>query len=203
MAQEIVPLLSDDDVLADAQIGDTIALDRLIAAVRCAVFSYSRSRLGTYAGGLDAAEDVAQETCVAIIAVLPKYRSQGPPFAALVYAIAANKVADVQRRFRRAALLVDVLPEQTEPSLNPEERVIAADDVRVANELLSLLPPRMRTVLVMRASGLSAEVIGQRLDMSANAVRVTQHRASAKLRRLAEDSEHHREIFGLMRSTVA
>lgn len=203
MALDTVHRLSDDDLVTDAQSGDALALDQLIGAVHRAVVSYSRARLASYAGGLDTAEDVAQETCVAVIRVLPKYRPQGSPFAAFVYAIAANKVADVQRRFSRSAVLVDVLPDQREPSPNPEEQVIAADDVRAANELLSLLPQRMRTVLVLRASGLSAEVIGQQLDMTANAVRVAQHRASAKIRRLAADSEQHRQILELMRQTVA
>ena len=50
------------------------------------------------------------------------------------------------------------------------------------------------------AAGMSAEVIGQKLGMSANAVRVTQHRASNKLRTLIEQSEERREIFDTLLS---
>ena len=92
------------------------------------------------------------------------------------------------------------MPDQTEPSPTPEERVIAAVDRRVASQLLNRLPPRMREVLLLRAGGMSAEVIGQRLGMSANAVRVTQHRASNKLRTLIEQSEERREIFDTLLS---
>ncbi len=196
-------LLSDHDLVADAQAGDVQALDRLIAAVRSAVFKYSRSRLATYAGGVDAADDVAQETCVAVIRGLPRYRQHGPPFAAFVYAIAANKVADMQRRFSRSALLVDEFPDQAEPSPTPEEEAIAAVDARAANQVLAMLPQRMREVLLMRAAGASSEVIGERLGMSPNAVRVAQHRASAKLRLLIAESEEHREVFDSLRRTVA
>ena len=98
-------------------------------------------------------------------------------------AIAAHKVADAQRSFSRSAVPVDEFPEQMETSPNPEEQVIAVVDRRLANQLLDRLPVRMREVLVLRALGMSAEVIGQHLDMTANAVRVTQHRASGKLRR--------------------
>ena len=191
-------LLSDHALVMDAQAGDHQALDTLIKAVRPVVLRYCRSRLATYSGGLDAADDVAQETCVALMRVLPRYRNRGAPFAAFVYAIASHKVADAQRRFSRSAVLVDEIPEQTEPSPTPEEMVVAAVDVRAARQLLDRLPLRMREVLVLRAGGMTADVIGERLGMSANAVRVAQHRAGAKLRQLIEESEEHRETFDVL-----
>ena len=194
---------SDDELVADAQAGNVQALDRLIAGVRPAVLRYCRSRLATYAGGVDAADDVAQETCIAVVRVLPSYRRQGPPFAAFVYAIAANKIADMQRRFSRSALLIEEFPDQVEPSPTPEDRAIATFDVRAANQLLALLPERMREVLLLRAAGVGAATIGEKLGMSANAVRVAQHRASARLRELIAGSEEHREMFDSFRRIVA
>jgi RNA polymerase sigma-70 factor (ECF subfamily) len=187
--------LCDHELVAEAQAGCSLALERLIGAVRPLVLKYCRSRLATYAGGLDIADDVAQETCVAIMRVLPSYRRQGTaPFTAFIYAIAAHKVADAQRSFHRSPVLVDEIPDQTESSPTPEERVIAAVDRRMANQLLDRLPVRMREVLVLRALGMSAEVIGQHLDMTANAVRVAQHRASGKLRTLIIQSDQE-EVF--------
>ena len=194
-ANEAHLLLSDHELVAEAQAGCSLALERLIGAVRPLVLKYCRSRLATYAGGLDIADDVAQETCVAIMKVLPSYRRQGTaPFTAFVYAIAAHKVADAQRSFHRSPVPVDEVPDQTEPSPTPEERAIAAVDRRMANQLLDRLPVRMREVLVLRALGMSAEVIGQHLDMTANAVRVTQHRASGKLRSMIIQSDQE-EVF--------
>jgi RNA polymerase sigma-70 factor (ECF subfamily) len=188
-------LLSDHELVAAAQAGDPFALDRLIRAVRTLALRYCRSRLATYSGGLDAADDVAQETCVAVMRVLPRYRRQGTaPFAAFVYAIASHKVADAQRHFSRSAVLVEEFPDQTDRSPTPEEWAIADVDRRAANQLLDRLPGRMREVLVLKAMGMSAEVIGQHLDMSANAVRVAQHRASIKLRRLISQTEEH-DVF--------
>lgn len=199
--QESHLLLADHELVADAQAGCPHALDRLIRAVRPLVLKYCRARLATYAGGLDIADDVAQETCVAIMRGLPNYRRQGnAPFTAFVYAIAAHKVADAQRSYRRAAVPVEEMPDQTEPSPTPEERVIAAVDRRLANQLLDRLPVRMREVLVLRALGMSAEVVGQHLDMTANAVRVTQHRASGKLRRLITQSDQE-EVFDALLSS--
>lgn len=193
----------DHELVAHAQTGDPAALQELIAAVRPVVFKYCRSRLASYAGGLDAADDVAQETCVAVLKVLPRYERQGPPFAAFVYAIASNKVADAQRGFRRSAVLVDEFPEQTEPSPTPEERALTSASMRGANELLARLPEKVRRVLLLRAAGLSADLVGQQLGMTANAVRVAQHRGVTKLRQMIEDSEEHRELFvGILKPHV-
>jgi RNA polymerase sigma-70 factor (ECF subfamily) len=185
----------EHELVVRAQAGDPAALQELIGSVRLLAFRYCRSRLASYAGGVDAADDVAQETCVAVLKVLPRYERQGPPFEAFVYAIASNKVADAQRGFRRSALLVDELPEQTEPSPTPEERALSSATIRGVNELLARLPEKVRRVLLLRAAGLSAELVGQRLGMTANAVRVSQHRGVAKLRQMIEDSEEHRELF--------
>jgi RNA polymerase sigma-70 factor, ECF subfamily len=193
----------DHELVAHAQAGDPAALQELIAAVRPVVFKYCRSRLASYAGGIDAADDVAQETCVAVLKVLPRYERQGPPFEAFVYAIASNKVADAQRSFRRSAVLVDEFPEQTEPSPTPEERALTSASIRGANELLARLPEKARRVLLLRAAGLSADLVGQQLGMTANAVRVAQHRGVTKLRQMIEDSEEHRELFvGILKPSL-
>lgn len=193
----------DAELVASAQTGDTASVHTLIAEVRPVVLRYCRSRLATYAGGLETADDAAQETCVAVLKALPRYECHGAPFAAFVYAIAANKVADAQRGFRRSAVLVEEVPDQTEPSPTPEELLVTSASFRATNELLLRLPDKTRQVLLMRASGLGADVVGARLGMTANAVRVAQHRGVAKLRQLAEESEEHRELFaGLIRPTA-
>jgi RNA polymerase sigma-70 factor (ECF subfamily) len=196
-------LLSDHELVAGAQAGDRGALEKLISAVRPRVLKYCRSRLMTYAGGLDAADDAAQETCVALVKVLPRFENQGVPFEAFVFAIAANKVADTQRRFARSAVLVDEFPDQTELSPTPEEYAIAGVDVSATRQLLGQLTPRMRQLLLMRAGGDSADVVGKHFGMTANAVRVAQHRSTAKLRRYVEESAEHRETFYLYRRRVA
>jgi RNA polymerase sigma-70 factor, ECF subfamily len=196
-------LLFDHKLVAGAQAGEPGALDELISLVRPGVLKFCRSRLMTYAGGLDAADDAAQETCVALVKVLPRFVDQGVPFEAFVFAIAGNKVADAQRRFARAAVLVDEFPDQTEPSPTPEEYAIASVDVSATHQLLRQLPPRMRELLMMRAGGDSADVVGKHFGMTANAVRVAQHRSTAKLRRYVEASAEHRETFDLYRRRVA
>jgi RNA polymerase sigma-70 factor (ECF subfamily) len=188
-------LLTDQDPICRAQSGDPVAVDALITAVRAAVLRYCRTRLSTSAGGRDTADDVTQETCAAVVRALSTYQHRGAPFAAFVYAIAANKVADTQRRFSRSPICVEDLPDLIEPSPSPEEQAIISARFDAVHELLDRLPERMRDVLLLRAAGASAEAVGDQLGMSANAVRVAQYRAAARLRQLIESCEEHREFF--------
>lgn len=193
---DLVNALSDHDLVARARGGEVAALNILIGAVRKVVHRYCRARLLTYSGGAEVAEDVTQEVCLAVVDVLPRYTDSGAPFAALVYAIASNKVADAQRRYARTPFhVVEELPEQAERTLGPEQQLMARSDVEAALALLERLPPRMAQVVRLRAEGLSAEAVGELVGLSANAVRVTQHRALVRLRRLVNDSADHRERF--------
>jgi RNA polymerase sigma-70 factor (ECF subfamily) len=185
----------DPGVLDRARAGDPVALQVLLAAVRPLVLRYCRSRLRGYGGGLVAADDVAQDTCLAVLDVLPRYQHRDAPFSAFVYGIAAHKVADAQRGLGRAPVLVEDVPDRAEPSPTPEEQAVSAAGVRAAHDLLAQLPARARQVLLLRAAGLGADAVGQRLGMTANAVRVAQHRGVARLRVLVAGSEEHRELL--------
>jgi RNA polymerase sigma-70 factor (ECF subfamily) len=193
---DLAQALSDRDLVARACGGDIVAINLLITVVRKAVHRYTRARLSTYSGGAEVAEDVTQEVCLAVVDVLPRYTDHGAPFAALVYAIASNKVADAQRRYARTPFhVVEELPEQTEPALGPEQQTMARSDVEAALALLERLPARMAQVVRLRAEGLSADEVGAIVGLTANAVRVTQHRALVRVRRLVADSAGDRERF--------
>lgn len=195
MANDSGHVLVDAALVAQAQAGDPDALNALIGAVRPLVFRYCRRRLRTYHGGLDAAEDVTQDTCATVVDVLPRYQHQGAPFAAFVYAIAANKVADAQRRYARSLLSDGDVPDRASSAPTPEEELVLTGDLAAVAELLTRLPERMRQVLTLRASGLGVEEVACTTGISSNAVRVTHHRATARLRQLIAASPEHRERF--------
>jgi RNA polymerase sigma-70 factor, ECF subfamily len=183
----------DDDLralAARAVEGDSRATELLLADVRSLVFRYARGRLGRYRGAEDAADDAAQEACIAVLTSLPRYRDQGVPFEAFVYAIAARKVADVQRAAIRRPLpsehVLQVLDADPDPAPGPEDMAIQGVDAQQARDLLARLPELQREILTLRvAGGWSAEEVGRALGMTAGAVRVAQHRALARLRQLA------------------
>jgi RNA polymerase sigma-70 factor (ECF subfamily) len=173
---------------ARAVLGDRRATEELIGAVHRLVHRYCRARLSRFPGAEHAADDVAQEVCIAVLSALPRYRDEGKPFEAFVYRIAANKVADMQRSAYRLALPQAELPDMIDLSDGPETLAMRMADAREARFLLEQLPETLRELVVLRvAVGMSAEETGRALGMSAGAVRVAQHRAVAKLRTLAAE----------------
>lgn len=174
--------------------GDERATHDLLAHVHPLALRYCRTRLARLPG--DArhfVDDLAQEVCLAVLCALPRYRDQGRPFEAFVFAIAAHKVADLQRAAMRGpgstAVPADALPEKPDEALGPEERALLSSDAAWAKELLACLPENQRELILLRvAVGLTAEETGQVLGMSPGAVRVAQHRALSRLRALAEEA---------------
>jgi RNA polymerase sigma-70 factor (ECF subfamily) len=168
--------------------GDADARDTLLAQVRPMVHRYCRARLGRLPGSEHAADDVAQEVCLAVLSALPRYRHQGRPFEVFVYGIAAHKVADAQRAAGRAAVPTDQMPDEPDTGLGPEDEAVRSSDAAMVRDLLDQLPESQRELLLLRvAVGLSAEETGSALGMSAGAVRVAQHRALARLRAVAAE----------------
>jgi RNA polymerase sigma-70 factor (ECF subfamily) len=178
------------DLVARAAGGDARAADALIAHVRPPVLRYCRARLGRVPGADQAADDAAQEVCLAVLSALPRYRDEGRPFEAFVFGIAAHKVVDVQRAAARAAVPTADLPDSPALEPGPEEQAVKRADAERARDLLSRLPDNLRELIVLRvAVGLSAEETGRAMGMTPGAVRVAQHRALARLRNLAAAEE--------------
>ncbi|MEH0985759.1 RNA polymerase sigma factor ShbA [Micromonospora sp. CPCC 205556] len=168
--------------------GDRAAMAALLSDVRPQLVRYCRARLGRVGGAYTTADDVAQEVCLAVLKALPRYRDQGRPFSAFVFAVAANKVADAQRAAVRdgAVAVTDTPVEQPDAAPGPEQQAVATDLARRLAVLLHRLPGVQREIVILRvAVGLPAEEVGTILGMSAPAVRVAQSRALARLRTLA------------------
>jgi len=137
-----------------------------------------------------AADDVAQEVCIAVISALPRYRDMGRPFVSFVFGIASHKVADAQRAAARQAIPIEDMPDGPDDGPGPEDLVVAYLEAERVRALLAQLPVLQHRLLVLRVlSGLSAEETGEALGMSAGAVRVAQHRALARLRAILSEDE--------------
>jgi RNA polymerase sigma-70 factor (ECF subfamily) len=150
------------------------------------VLRYCRARLGRISGHYHAADDVAQEVCIAVLSALPRYQDMGRPFASFVFGIASHKVADAMRTAARQAIPTEDLPDGPDDRPGPEETAVAYIEAERARALLARLPVHQRELLVLRVlSGMTAEETGLALGMSAGAVRVAQHRALARLRAIA------------------
>ncbi|NES27968.1 sigma-70 family RNA polymerase sigma factor [Micromonospora terminaliae] len=180
----------EPELVRRAAAGDRAAAAALLADLRPRLVRYCRARLGRIGGAHTTADDVAQEVCLAVLKALPRYREQGRPFSAFVFAVAAHKVADAQRAAVRysAVAVTDTPLEPPDAAPGPEEQAVATDLARRLFVLLHRLPNVQREIITLRvAVGLTAEEVGTILGMSAPAVRVAQSRALARLRALASD----------------
>jgi RNA polymerase sigma-70 factor (ECF subfamily) len=174
------------DLTELAMRGQPAAIDTLLRQIRPMVVRYCRARLGRISGHYHAADDVAQEVCMAVLSALPRYQDMGRPFASFVFGIASHKVADAMRSAARLAIPTEDLPDGPDDRPGPEETAVAGIEAERARALLARLPVHQRELLVLRVlSGMTAEETGHQLGMSAGAVRVAQHRALARLRAIA------------------
>jgi RNA polymerase sigma-70 factor (ECF subfamily) len=176
------------DLAALARRGQPAAVDTLLREIRPMVVRYCRSRMDRLSGPYQAADDVAQEVCIAVLYALPRYRDMGRPFASFVFGIASHKLADAMRAAARQPVPTEDLPDGPDDRPGPEEMAVAALEAERVQALLARLPDRQHKLLVLRVlSGMSAEETGAALGMSAGAVRVAQHRALARLRDIATE----------------
>jgi RNA polymerase sigma-70 factor, ECF subfamily len=173
-------------------VGDPDGVDEaVLRALRPLILRYCRARLSP-----QAADDVAQEVCLALMSAWqarpgPRPRpGPGPParsgpVTAYAFGIASHKVADAMRAAARLAVPVPELPDVPDDQPGPEETVIARWERERVRHVLAQLPRHQRRLVLLRVvSGFTAAETGAMLGMSAEAVRVAQHRALARMRKL-------------------
>ncbi|TQM04088.1 RNA polymerase sigma factor ShbA [Pseudonocardia kunmingensis] len=180
-----------EGLLRGAVAGEPQARERLLEEIHPLVLRYCRARLGRQETVIGAADDVAQEVCLAVVNALPTYTLRGLSFRAFVYGIAAHKVTDAFRAIgRNRAEPVADLPDPPVVHDGPEHHLLQVELTERLGALLQRLTPRQREVLVLRiAVGLSAEETALIVGSTPGAVRVTQHRALNRLRRKVVTAE--------------
>ncbi|TMF38970.1 MAG: sigma-70 family RNA polymerase sigma factor [Chloroflexi bacterium] len=139
-------------------------------------FVYSRVREQT------AAEDVTSEVFMKALKAMPRYQDTGRPFAAWLYQIAVNAIADRYRTLRTAQPLDDFHDLSVAgPAL--EDLAAHRDEVRRIWTLVESLPHQQRTALVLKfQEDMKIEDIAVAMGKSAGAVKLLIHRGVTKLR---------------------
>lgn len=187
---EVGSKVSIRDLTADAVGGQPAAIESLLRQIRPMVLRYCRARLGRISGHYQAADDVAQEVCIALLSALPRYRDMGRPFASFVFGIASHKVADAMRSASSLAIPTEDLPDEADDRPGPEETAVAYLEAERVRKLLTRLPAQQRELIVLRVlAGMSAQETGNELGMTPGAVRVAQHRALTRLRAIAREEQ--------------
>ncbi|WP_199856802.1 sigma-70 family RNA polymerase sigma factor [Nocardia suismassiliense] len=173
-----------DALIGAAAAGDRAAITEIVRVVHPLVRRYCGARLGNTAHLQVTADDVVQEILIATVNAIPRYRDQGKSFLAFVYGIAANKVADAFRRSQQHPTYpMAEMPDTPSNEAGPEEWALASERRAATKELMKILAPAHREVLVMRiVLGWSAAQTAEAIGTSPGVVRVMQHRALNKLR---------------------
>ncbi|WP_308163237.1 RNA polymerase sigma factor ShbA [Nocardia alni] len=170
-------------LIGPAAEGDARAITDIVRIIHPLVRRYCAARLANGGHVYVTADDIAQEICMATVQAIPRYRDQGKSFLAFVYGISSNKVADAFRRGQHQAQPIDEFPDRASTAAGPEELAIAAERRAATYELMQVLAPAHREVLVMRiVLGLTAAETAEAIGTSPGVVRVMQHRALNKLR---------------------
>lgn len=159
--------------------GDRTAYGRFLTEVAPVLRNLIAARGGRQMGN---GEDILQETLIAIHEKRHTWR-EGEPVAPWIYAIARYKTADAwRRRARRSTVQLD---EESDRVADP--RTADPSHAHDVDRLLGRLDPRAAEIVrAMKLDGYSAEETGDRLGMSAAAVRVALHRAMGKLSAMSE-----------------
>lgn len=173
-----------DRLIGPAAAGDEHAVTEIIRIVHPLVRRYCAARIGTGSNPHVTADDIAQEICIATVSAIPRYRDQGKSFLAFVYGISANKMADAFRRaHQHPSYPVPEFPEAASSAPGPEELALNLELREATRELMKILAPAHREVLVMRiVLGWTAAQTAEAIGTSPGVVRVMQHRALNKLR---------------------
>jgi RNA polymerase sigma-70 factor, ECF subfamily len=171
-----------------ARSGDPRALNAFLGAIQGQVLRYCRSKVAQ--GGTLTAHDVAQDVLYAVCDALPRYQPEdGGSVMAFVLGIARFKIVDAFRAGGRdRSVPMEIVPDRPDLDDGPELAAIRATETVRLREALAQLAEHHREVIVLRIGlSYSAEEVARLLGTTAGAVRVTQHRAMAKLRALLND----------------
>ena len=144
-------------------------------------FVYSRVREQT------AAEDVTSEVFIKALRAMPRYQDTGRPFAAWLYQIAVNAIADRYRTLRPTHALDDFHDLSVGgPAI--EEQAAQRDEIRRIWRLVEQLPLQQRTALVLKfQEDMKIEDIAVAMGKTAGAVKLLIHRGVSRLREEAEE----------------
>jgi RNA polymerase sigma-70 factor, ECF subfamily len=172
--------------LDDAQSGDQAAFARIFRDVQPVLLRYLRVIAG------EAAEDMAGETWLQVVAGLTGFRGEERAFRAWLFTIARHRVADWGRsRGRRPAVPLDD-DEMPNGPLAPDTADLALErlSTRALLAMIATLPADQAEIIMLRVvAGLDGPDVARMVGKSPGAVRVAAHRGLRKLASLAERTD--------------
>jgi RNA polymerase sigma factor (sigma-70 family) len=184
----------DADLLRAHGAGDPHAFARLYDRYDRACFHLIRRLLGAAQG--DAAEDLHQETWMAVSNSAASFDADKASFAAWLFTIARRKTFDHFRRLKVAVLSADLgeaAMTVLDPAQSPLEQVQSREQAQAILAAVDALPIEQRGAFVMFADGgLSLDEIAEVTGVAVETAKSRLRYARAKLRQsLAGERSAH------------
>ena len=182
LSRESIVETADPDLrlLERCRQGDTHAFETLFRKYQTYVYNIS---LGMLCNGEDAA-DITQETFLRLHRSLDSFRGDAS-FSTWLYRVAVNLcITELRRRSRSRFQFLDEVqhdedaPLHEEVGPSPQEAIELEEDRKVVRQVLRMLPPDYRAVMVLRHfQQLAYEEIAEVLGLSLSQVKTRLFRA--------------------------
>ena len=194
MSDPTRPVPPDRHRLLQAAAGDSDAFAAVYREYQHVVYRFGCAMTGSES----AAEDITQETFVALFRDLSRYDPDRASFTTYLYGIVRNLSRERLRRDRRFLPLdvLGVVARRAGPTSDPSSALEGAETAAEVRRALRRLPTRYRELIVLcELHGMSYAEAAAITGISTAAVRSRLHRGRLTLRRqlsrLAAGSLHH------------
>ena len=184
--------LDDAEIVRRCREGDEKAYRELVARYQRQVYSLALRMVRQ----AQDAEDLTQETFVRMFRAIDRY-DPTRPFGAWLFTIASRlaidhirrgKVKTISLQWREAGSDEERTLDVEDTTLRPDELAAHAEEEQRTQDLIDLLPPHYRIVVVLRhQQDLSYEEIAEMLNLPLGTVKARIHRARALLKRHLEE----------------
>lgn len=170
-----------DHLMSRLQSGDGTALEELYKDMSKPVFFYALRLCGNY----DAAEDIMQDTFVALMRKSSLYRAEEKG-RAWIFTLARNLVTDMQRKRSRADDFA-VIPEMP----GADDFTVQSDTGIDALQMLDGLSAREKNIVLLRLLGdMTLTEVASELNIPKGTVFWTYNNAVKKMRKQYTGGEH-------------
>ncbi len=173
-----------DEVLAERAKRESAAFAVLYERHVRRIYNYIYMRTGSVAE----AEDLTARTFFQALSHLERYEVRSAPFAAWLFRIAHNLVANWHRdTSRHPAVSLESLAQQEHPHDDPEEAALSAEEKRELRAAIARLPADRQLLLLLKfGEERSNAEIAQILGRSEGAVKALLHRTLVSLRAMLQ-----------------
>ncbi|RME72532.1 MAG: sigma-70 family RNA polymerase sigma factor [Chloroflexi bacterium] len=178
----------DEDALVERAKHDPEAFGQLYELYVEQIYNYIYYRVGNQHD----AEDLTAKVFYRALNHIPRYHNRGRPFAAWLYRIAHNLVANWHRdHSRRTMVDLDSVSLHSDERANPHHEAERTNEREILLAAINKLPEERRRLLYLKfADRLSNAEIGKIMGRSEGAIKSLYHRTLVSLRELLAEHEN-------------